>query len=187
MFQNEITEINALPPMEIDPDYESRIADEPDPKNQKNQPARITTKKAWFMSLFLPVLSMIAFTLPLMNGLYLLTAVFGLIGGGIVPTVMIVCGKIDTSKYFPAKMILFAVLVAVVVFSWITSSNIWTWIGEGFHFLILPISIITAELIFAATRKTDAKTKLCLVLSSAAWVCLGFTLDYTLAFLSLLF
>lgn len=182
MIQNEISEINALPPIEIDPDYESRTANEPDPKNQ---PARITTKKAWFMSLFLPVLSIIAFAFPLINGLFLLSAVFGLIGG-ILPTVMIVRGRIDTSKYFPGKMILFAVLAAVVVFSWITSLNVWTWIAEGFHFLILPAVMITAEIIFAATRKTDVRTKLCLALSSAAWVYLGFTLDFAIAFGGLL-
>ena len=165
--------------MEIDPDYVRQIADKPD---HKPKPARIKTKKAWVMSLLLPVLSILASAYPLCNGLFLFTVSVGAICGGIIPTVMIARNKLDTSKYFPGKMILFAVLVAVVVISWVTSLNVWTWIAEGLHFMILPTAMITAEIIFAAVQKTDTETKLVLALSSPAWVYLGFTLDFALCF-----
>lgn len=165
--------------IEIDPDFVRQTGNKP-------EHAPITTKKAWFMSLFLPVLSILASAYPLSNACVLCTAPIGLVCGGIVPTVMIVRNKLDTSKFFRGKMILFAVLACVITVSWITSLNVWTWIAEGLHFLILPIVMITAEIIFAAVQKTDPKTKLCLALSSPAWVYLGFTLDFALYFGSML-
>lgn len=168
---------------EIDPDYVRQTADEPD---YKPKPARITTKRAWFMSLLVPVLSILASAYPLTQGCIILTSILGVICGGILPIVLIVRGRIDTSKFFLGKMILFTALAAVVVTSWITSQDVWKWISEGLHFLILPTVLIIAELVFATTRKTDGKTKLCLVLSSAAWAYLGFTLDFALMWLPLL-
>lgn len=111
---------------EVDPDYVGQKADEPD---HRPKPARITTKKAWFMSLLLPILSILASVYPIMNGIIFPTMILGLIFGGIVPLVMII-----------------------------------------------------AELIFAAAQKTDPKTKLCLALSSAAWVYLGFAINLILFF-----
>ena len=169
--------------VEIDPNYVKQKRDEPD---HKPKPARITTKRALFMSLLLPVLSILASAYPLTQGCIILTSVLGLICGGVLPIVLIVRGRIDTSKFFLGKMILFAVLAAVVVISWITSLDVWRWIAEGLQFLILPTVMIAAEIIFAATRKTDRKTKLCLALSSAAWAYLGFTLDFALMWLPLL-
>lgn len=164
---------------EIYPDYVGQKADEPD---HRPKPARITTKKAWFMSLLLPILSILASAYPIMNCIIFPTMILGLIFGGIVPLVMIVRGRIDTSKFFLGKMILFAVLAAGVVISWIDALDIWIWVSERLNILVLPIVMIIAELIFAAAQKTDPKTKLCLALSSAAWVYLGFAINLILFF-----
>lgn len=66
--------------------------------------------------------------------------------------------------------------------SWIDALDIWIWVSERLNILVLPIVMIIAELIFAAAQKTDAKTKLCLALSSAAWVYLGFAINLILFF-----
>lgn len=161
---------------EIDPDYVRQTVNEPDHK-----PARIMTDKAWFMSLFLPVLSILAsaffVVLSLLSGCpFVFTTVLGLICGGIVPTVMIVRGKLDTSKFFIGKMILIAAAVAIWFAFNYTKLEYWIFdILGGFTYQIV---IILTEIIFAAVQKTDLKTKICLALSSLAWGLLGFSLDF---------
>lgn len=160
--------------VEIDPDYVRQTA--PDP----NAPARITTKRAWFMSLLIPVLA-IAYPIAYFLIIFPL-AIFGLIIGGIVPLVMIIRGRIDTSKFFLGKMILLAATVGgifLVDASWTSIS----WLDEELCTIITPIVLALAEIIFAATRKTDRKTKLCLALSSVAWVYLGASVNFALAFI----
>lgn len=169
--------------IEIDPDYVRQTANEPDPKSE---PERIKTKKAWIMSLALPVLSIHASACFVILGLLgssyfcVFTALFGLVGGGIVPTVMIVRGGLDTSKFFLGKMILiFASIATWFIFNY-TKLEYWVFdILGGFAYQIF---ILTAELIFAAVQKTDLKTKICLALSSLAWGFLGFSLDFYFCF-----
>lgn len=166
--------------VEIDPNYVRQKRDDPDHK-----PTRTMTERAWFMSLLLPVLSILAsaffVVLSLLSGrLFVFTAVLGLICGGIVPTVMIVRGKLDMSKFFLGKMILIAAAVAIwFVFNY-TELEYWIFdILGGFTYQIV---ILLAEIIFAAVQNTNIKTKICLALSSLAWGFLGFSLDFVLAF-----
>lgn len=161
---------------EIDPDYVRQTA--PDP----NRPARITTKRAWFMSLLIPVLSILASAYPIVNALIFPLTILGVIFGGIVPLVMIIRGRIDTSKFFLGKMILLAALVGGIIFV----VNVWchiSWLDDELCIIITPIVLALAEIIFAATRKTDRKTKLCLALSSVAWVYLGASVNFALVFI----
>lgn len=159
--------------VEIDPDYVRQTA--PDP----NAPVRITTKRAWFMSLLIPVLAILESMYPIIFP----STIPGVIIGGIVPLVMIIRGRIDTSKFFLGKMILLAATVGGIIFV----VNVWigdTWLDEDLCTIITPIVLVLAEIIFAATRKTDRKTKLCLALSSVAWVFLGASINYELIFIS---
>lgn len=161
MTENELYELNRLP--EIDPDYESK----------RREPARVMTKKAWFMSLLFPVLSMLAsVTVMIVDPFFIITmAPLGLIFGGIIPTVLIARGKVDTLGSFRGKMILFGVLTAAAPFSWIFF-DIWT--REGMIILALPLLIAAAELVHTGVQKTDIRTKICLALSSFVWCYLGF-------------
>lgn len=134
------------------------------------------TKRAWFLSLLFPVLSILGsavfIVMFLTDGYFsAFIAAFGAICGGIVPMVMIIRGKLDLSKYFPGKIILFSVLVIGVTLSWTVFI---VWLGENSNFFILPMLMIAAEIVFAALQKADLKTKICLVLSSLAWGYLGF-------------
>ncbi len=160
---------------EIDPNYVPQT--EPDP----NAPARITTKRAWFMSLLIPVLAILASMYPIVSVLILPSGILGLIFGGIVPLVMIIRGRIDTSKHFLGKMLLLAATVGgvfLVVVTWFSD----TWLDERLCLIFTPIVLVLAEIIFAATRKTDTKTKVCLALSSVAWVFLSSTANVLLIF-----
>lgn len=158
--------------VEIDPDYVRQTV---------NEPARTMTERARFMSLFLPVLSILAsaffVVLSLLSGCpFVFTTVLGLICGGIVPTVMIVRGKLDTSKFFIGKMILIAAAVAIWFAFNYTKLEYWIFdILGGFTYQIV---IILTEIIFAAVQKTNIKTKICLALSSLTWGFLGFSLDF---------
>ena len=176
MTENELYELNQLP--EIDPDYVPKPV-EP----AKNEHARITTKKAWVLSLLLPALSILASAVLIIWNLisikdgysfyFIFVTLLGLIIGGIVPTVLIVKNRLDTSKYFLGKLfILVTASILTVTFALKTNIN-------GFVMLGL---ILAAELIYAAVQKTDVKTKVCLFLSSLAWSVLGFFLDLWLAF-----
>ena len=176
MTENELYELNGL--SEIDPDYEPKRVEA-----VQNENARITTKKAWFLSLLLPILSILASAVLIIWNLifikdgysfyFIFVTLLGLIIGGIVPTVLIVKNRLDTSKYFLGKLfILVTASILTVTFALKTNIN-------GFVMLGL---ILAAELIYAAVQKTDVKTKVCLFLSSLAWSVLGFFLDLWLAF-----
>lgn len=158
--------------VEIDPNYVRQT--EPDP----NAPARIATKRAWFMSLLIPVLAILASMYPF---LFFPSTILGVIVGGVVPLVMIIRGRIDTSKFFLGKMILLAATVGGIILVVVTYySN--SWLNEDLCMIITPIVLALAEIIFAATRKTVTKTKVCLALSSVAWVYLGATVKFSIAF-----
>ena len=178
MTENELYELNQL--SEIDPNYEPKRVGP-----VQNENARITTKKAWILSLLFPVLSMLAsMGLIIWNLIVIVhdkngTFVFGFISllglmiGGIVPTVLIARNKLDTSKFFLGKLIILISSVAAVLL------DIMTGVLDGF---ILLGFVLAAELIYAAVQKTGVKTKVCLFLSSLAWGVLGFFLDGWLAF-----
>lgn len=167
--------------LEIDLDYVRQTEDESD---LDRDPVRIMTGKALFMSFFLPVLSILAsafcfvLSLPGSGRPFVFTALLGLICGGIVPTVMIVQGKVDTSKFFLGKMIILFSAVAVGVLFNYTELEYWVWDILGVYGY--QMMILFAELIFAAVQKTDIKTKFCLALSSLAWGFLGFAIDFSL-------
>ena len=143
----------------------------------------VMTKRAWFMSLLFPALSiigsMIFVIMYLVNGGFpVFITILGLAGGGIVPIVLIVKNRLDLSKYFPVKIILFSL-------SAVAGTLFWTvFIGRfhsSFSILILPILMIAAEIVFALPQKTDNKRKICLALSSLAWGYLGFCIEMLVA------
>lgn len=171
--------------VEVDPNYVRQKRN--DPALQK-QPAQIMTTRAWVMSLLLPVLSILASVffvvfvmIPSGFPSFVFTAVLGLICGGVVPTVMIVRGKLDTSKFFIGKMILIAAAVGIWFLFNYTELEYWIFdILGGFTYQIV---IVLAEIIFAAVQKTNIKTKICLALSSLGWGFLGFSLDFVLGWI----
>lgn len=164
---------------EIDPDYVPQMETDTPP-----DPSRITSKGQWIKSLLFPVLSMLTsvflfvMSLPGSGRPFIFTMLLGLICGGIVPTVMIVLGKLDTSKFFLGKMIILVSAVAVGALFNYTELEYWVWDILGVYgFQILFLS---AELIFAAVQRTDIRIKLCIALSSLAWGFLGFAIDFSL-------
>ena len=159
MTENELHELNRLP--EIDPDYEG-----------KKTEAAQAKEKIKFRTLFLPVLFIITsawsfLPFPSSGRVSIFITVLGLAGSGIVPTALIVRYKLDTSKYFPVKMILFALTVSGAVFALLAN-----FIGP-----VLLGAALIGELALALFSKTDKKTKLCLFLSNGVWGFLGFLLD----------
>ena len=131
------------------------------------------------MSLLFPVLSilgsMIFVVMYLVNGGFpVFITILGIAGGGVVPIVLIVKNRLDLSKYFPVKIILFSL-------SAVAGTLFWTvFIGRfhsSFSILFLPILMITSEIVFALPQKTDSKTKICLALSSLTWGYLGFCIE----------
>ena len=132
------------------------------------------TKKAWFMSLFLPVLSILGSMLFVImyltdSAFPVFIGIFALAAGGILPVVLVIRNRLDLSAYFPVKIILFAVLA-------VGSVILWTFALFS-AVLILSGLMIIAEIAFAVLQKTDKITKLCLALSSLAWGSLGFCLE----------
>lgn len=79
------------------------------------------------------------------SAVYILVAVFGLICGGIVPAVMIVRGRIDTSEFFLGKMILFAAVQKTDLITKIClalSSLVWAYLGFLLEFLFVEDVVI---------------------------------------------
>ena len=137
------------------------------------------TKRAWFMSLLFPVLSiigsMIFVIMYLVNaGFPVFITILGLAGGGVVPIVLIVKNRLDMSRDFPFKIILFLAEAAAGTLTWTVFINVF---DSGFTILILPIVMTAAEVIYAVLQKTDNKTKICLALSSLTWGYLGFCIE----------
>ena len=164
MTENELYELNQLP--EIDPDYE-----------KKTELARDREEKGTFRTLLLPVLSMLASVVLIVlflirNCIPLFITLLGLIGGGIVPTVLILRYRLDTSKYFIDQMILLALTIAAFPF---------TLVGNYVGLVLLGLAVVGGVLL-ALFIKTGRKTKLCIILSSGVWCVIGFLLDTILSF-----
>lgn len=136
--------------------------------------------KSWVLSLMLPILSIIASIVMLIIGISIFTIVFGLVVGGLVPIIIITKKKVDISQFFVGKIIILGALLIGIILSW---SLFFIWLADGpFHVLVLPIAVLIAELIFAATRKADVQQKVCLSLSSLTYVYLGVVFDLLLVF-----
>ena len=162
---------------EIDPDYVPQPRSKTDPEK-----AHEMTTKAWAMSLLLPVLSILwsAFAVVVSLGSstpFIFTAILGLGCGGIIPTVMIVRGRLDLSRFFLGKMIIIAASVAIWFLFNYTTLEYWIF-DTGVSGFIYPITVLLIEIIFAAVQKTNVKTKICLALSSLVWGLIAFMLDF---------
>ena len=141
------------------------------------------TKRAWFLSLLFPVLSILGSVFFVimcldMGAFPVVVAILGAAVGGIVPYVLIIRNRLDLSGFFPVKIILFSALAVGVTLSLTVPLY---WIIKLYTLPVLPILIIAAEVVYAARQKTDRKTKICLVLSSLAWGYLGFVAEFILA------
>ena len=139
----------------------------------------VMTKRAWLLSLLFPVLSilgsMIFVVMYLVNGGFpVFIGILGLAGAGVFPIVLIVKNRLDLSKYFPVKIILFSVSAVVGTLFWTVFIGR---VHSGVSILILPILMTAAEIVYAAPQKADRKTKICLALSSLAWGYLGFCIE----------
>lgn len=134
------------------------------------------------MSLFFPSLSIIISIIFLIIivpdfglGEAAFIAALGLVCGGLMPLFLIIFLKVDTSKFFAGKMIIFTTLVIGIILSWFVF-DVWT--VQKSNVFTLSFFILTAEIIFALTRKTNPKTKLCLILSSSVYMYTGFIIDF---------
>lgn len=139
-----------------------------------------TSKKSVIVSSIFPSLSVIlSIVLIVAFKSYELYTAFtialGIVCGGAVPLFLIIVWKTDISVYWIGKTILLAAFWAGLWFTWFVIPN-WTF-GHYTHPFVLPILILIAEIVFAATRKANFKTKLCLILSGPIWLYVGFTID----------
>ncbi len=139
------------------------------------------SKKSLILSSILPSLSIIlsiVLVIMLNDEEFDVTFIIalGIVCGGAIPLFLIVVKKADISVYWIGKTILLGAFWAGLWFTWSVISD-WT-----FHYaarlFILPILILIAEILFAATRKTNFKTRLCLILSGPIWLYVGFTIDF---------
>ncbi len=138
--------------------------------------------KSWVLSLMLPLISIISSIVLSIIGAAIFTIAFGIIAGGLVPFLIIALKRVDISQFFVGKIIISGALVAGIILSW---SVFFVWLVDGpYHILFLPIAALIAELIFAATRKADVRQKVCLFLSSPAFVYIGVVFDLLLLFSS---
>lgn len=137
-------------------------------------------KKSMAISISFPLLSIIVSGI-LMN-LFHVDSIFiitlGFICGGVLPMFIIVFLKADISKFFVGKIVLFVIFLVGIFFSWFVFNY---WLFEGFNMFTLPVLIFIADAVFAITRKTNFKSKLCLVMSSPSLVYLGWTIDLSRA------
>lgn len=139
--------------------------------------------KSWIKSLLIPLLSIsvtsvfLVCFLPTYGSLsdVICTAVLGLICGGIVPLFLIIYFKVDLSKYFVGKMILFLVLAILIVPAWIYVIYV---SYSGNEIVVLPAVIFIAETVYAVVKGDGFKTKICLVLSSLVYGYSGFLIDF---------
>lgn len=139
--------------------------------------------RSWVLSLMLPVLSIAASIILIAFGGMIFTIAFGLVGGGIVPLVIITKNKVDISQFFLGKIIISGALAAVAIPSWVF---LFDWLTEArYHVFILPTAFVIAELIYTKTRKADDRQKICLLLSSLVYVYVGITADFLFIFFSL--
>lgn len=144
------------------------------------------SKKSLVLSSILPslsvLLSIVLMILMLSDGVFMLmipdvafTITLGIVCGGAIPLFLILVRKADISAFWIGKIIL---LGAFWLGFWFTLFVIrdWTCHYVG-RLLFLPILILIAEILFAATRKADLKTRLCLIFASPVWLYTGFIID----------
>lgn len=128
------------------------------------------------LSLLFPILSIVISSVLLI--LFRIDPVFiiilGVICSGFIPIIFVALLKVNISGFILGKIIFAVVLLAGVYLSW-SVFNLWT--IEKYNILILPVLIFIAEVIFAITRKTDFKSKMCLIMSSLTLVYLGWIID----------
>lgn len=140
---------------------------------------RKTEIKRLTLSLLLPILSMTLTTILILVGIRgVVITVLGFVCAGVIPLILITAFKVDTSKYFKGKMFLFAALVIGFILSWFVFES---WTVSYANVFVLPILIFIAEGIFALSRETNFKTKLCLILSSFVYVYAGFIIEIMLS------
>lgn len=106
--------------------------------------------------------------------LFILTFIFGVIVGGIVPLILIKEHDIDTSPFFKGKIIIVAVYAVAIIISWLFVDE---WLADGINVIILPVLSLIAEIVYATTRNTDAEHKLVLFLSSPVITYFAMLLD----------
>lgn len=138
------------------------------------------SKKSLILSSILPSLSVIlsiALMIPFKIDAAFIIAL-GIVCGGAIPLFLIVVLKADISAFWVGKMILLGAFWVGFAFTWFVISD---WTFQHARPLILPIPILIAEIIFAATRKASFKTRLCLILASPIWLYIGFTIDFVRA------
>lgn len=137
--------------------------------------------KSWFLSLMLPVLSIVASIVFLFFGCAILFNIaFGFLTGGLVPLLIVAKKKVDISQFFVGKIILSGVWVIVIILSWYF---LYDWYFEDiYRVFILPIVALILEIVFAMTRKADSEQKICLFLSSLIHVYVGGLVDFLIIF-----
>lgn len=128
------------------------------------------------LSLLFPILSVVVSSILLI--LFRIDSAFiiilGVICSGFIPMLFVTLLKVNISQFILGKIIFAVVLLVGVYLSWSVFN---LWLIEKSNILILPVLIFIAEVIFAITRKTDFKTKICLVMSSLTLVYLGWIID----------
>lgn len=128
------------------------------------------------LSLLFPILSIVVSSVLLI--LFRIDPIFiiilGVVCSGFIPILFVALLKVNISRFILGKIIFAVVLLVGIYLSW-SVFNLWT--IEKYNILILPVLIFIAEVIFAITRKTDFKTKMCLIMSSLTLVYLGWIID----------
>ena len=141
------------------------------------------SKKSLIVSSILPSLSVILSIalILLMTGEEFTIAdtafiiALGIVCGGAVPLFLIIVWKADISFFWIGKTILLGAFWVGFWFTWFVIRD-WT-VHYAARLFLLPILILIAEILFAATRNTNFKTKLCLILSGPIWLYVGFIID----------
>ena len=138
------------------------------------------SKKSLIVSSILPSLSVIlsiALILLMTDGEFTIAdtafiIALGIVCGGAVPLFLIIVWKADISVFWIGKTILLGAFWAGFGFTWFVGT-----FRYAARLFLLPILILIAEILFAATRNTNFKTKLCLILSGPIWLYVGFIID----------
>lgn len=99
-----------------------------------------------------------------------------LLFGGITLTAVTLLHRTSASNYFAGKMIFIAVIVAGLAFNFSEVKYALLPIGEPLQIAVMAV-LLAAEFMFAFSRKTDLKTKICLALSSMPFCYFGFLID----------
>lgn len=137
-------------------------------------------KKSMALSISFPLLSIIVsgilMSLFHMGSVFIIT--LGIVLGGVLPMFFIVFLKADISKFFVGKIVLLVIFIIGILFSWFVFNDR---LFDGFNMFTLPVLIFIAEMVFAITRKTNFKSKLCLIMSSPSLVYLGWVIDFARA------